>query len=118
MSGGTEVRTYRKTVDEVPLEYTNVTTAVLNSSTKNHAIGVKRYVDGVATVGGLDSETTYYFLVELIDVRDNKSGPQSIGSHTSDSPPPLAVWEFFAKVSTFGLQNINSFSYTGEGPYV
>jgi hypothetical protein len=34
MSGVTEVRLDRNTVDEVPLEYTNVTAAVLNSSLK------------------------------------------------------------------------------------
>jgi hypothetical protein len=40
MSGVTEVRLYRNTVDEVPAEYTNVTAAVLNSSLKDHATGV------------------------------------------------------------------------------
>jgi hypothetical protein len=39
MSGVIEVRLYRNTVDEVPLEYTNAT-AVLNSSFKDHATGV------------------------------------------------------------------------------
>jgi hypothetical protein len=40
MSGITEVRLYRNTVDEIPAEYINVTAAVLNSSTKNHATGI------------------------------------------------------------------------------
>ena len=59
MSGVTEVRLYRNTIDMVPTSYTNVTAAVLNSSTKNHATGVKRYLDGVTTVDGLAGGTTY-----------------------------------------------------------
>jgi hypothetical protein len=42
MSGVSEVRLYRNTIDTVPTSYTNVTAAMLNSSTKNHATGVKR----------------------------------------------------------------------------
>jgi hypothetical protein len=42
MSGVTEVRLYRNTVNEVPAEHTNVTAAVLHSSLKDHATGVKR----------------------------------------------------------------------------
>jgi hypothetical protein len=83
MSGVTEVRLYRNTVDEVPLEYTNVTAALLNSSTKNHATGVKRYLDGVTTVSGLASGTTYYFWVELVDARGNTAGPQPAGSNNT-----------------------------------
>jgi hypothetical protein len=78
MSGVTEVRLYRNTVNEVPLEYTNVTAAVLNSSLKNHATGVKRYLDGVTTVGGLEGGI-HYFWVELIDARGNTAGPQPVG---------------------------------------
>jgi hypothetical protein len=78
MSGVTEVRLYRNTVDEVPAEYTDVTAAVLNSSTKNHATGVKRYLDGVTTVSGLDPGTNYFW-VELIDARGNTAGPQPAG---------------------------------------
>jgi hypothetical protein len=78
MSGVTEVRLYRNTVNEVPLEYTNVTAAVLDSSTKNHATGVKRYLDGVATVDGLEGGT-HYFWLELIDARGNTAGPQPVG---------------------------------------
>jgi hypothetical protein len=78
MSGFTEVRHYRNTVDEVPAEYTNVTAAVLNSSTKNHATGVKRYLDGVTTVSGLGGGT-HYFWVELIDARGDTGGAQPVG---------------------------------------
>jgi hypothetical protein len=78
MSGVTEVRLYRNTVDEVPAEYTNVTAAVLNSSTKNHATGVKRYLDGVTTADGLAGGTNYFW-VELIDARGNTAGPQPVG---------------------------------------
>jgi hypothetical protein len=89
MSGVTEVRLYRKTVDEVPAEYTNVTAVVLISSTKNHATGVKRYLDGVTTVSGLDPGTNYFW-VELIDTRGNTAGPQPAGSYTTPT-----VWEFY-----------------------
>jgi hypothetical protein len=78
MSGVTEVRLYRNTVDEVPPEYTNVTAAVLNASLKDHATGVKRYLDGATTVSGLDPGTNYFW-VELIDARGNTAGPQPIG---------------------------------------
>jgi hypothetical protein len=78
MSGVAEVRLYRNTVDEVPLEYTNVTAAVLNSSTKKHATGVKRYLDGVTTVGRL-AGGIHYFWGELIDARGNTAGPQPVG---------------------------------------
>jgi predicted phage tail protein len=88
MSGVTEVRLFRNTIDAVPSDYTNVTAAVLNSSTKDHVTSVKRYLDGVATVDGLAGGTTHYFWVELIDVRGNTMGPQSIGNHTTDTPPP------------------------------
>ena len=92
MSGVTEVRLYRNTVDEVPAEYTNVTAAVLNSSTKNHATGVKRYLDGVTTADGLAGGTNYFW-VELIDARGNTAGPQPVGSYTAPT-----VWEFFVSV--------------------
>jgi predicted phage tail protein len=95
MSGASEVRLYRNTVDEVPLEYTNVTAVVLNSSTKNHATGVKRYLDGVTTVSGLDPGTQYFW-VQLIDARGNTAGPQPAGSYTT----PSTVWEFFVSAST------------------
>jgi hypothetical protein len=91
MSGVIEVRLYRNTVDEVPAEYTNVTAAVLNSSTKNHATGVKRYLDGVTTVSGLDPGINYFW-VELIDARGNTAGPQPAGSYMP------TVWEFFVAV--------------------
>jgi hypothetical protein len=83
MSGVTEVRLYRNTVDVVPAEYTHVTAAVLNSSLKNHATGFKRYLDGVTTVSGLASGTTHYFWVELIDARGITTGPQPAGSYTT-----------------------------------
>jgi predicted phage tail protein len=101
MSGVTEVRLlYCNTVDEVPLEYTNVTAVVLNSSTKNHATGVKQYLDGVTTVSGLDPGT-HYFWVQLIDASGNTAGPQPAGSYTT----PSTVWEFFCigvNTSRFG----------------
>jgi hypothetical protein len=78
MSGVTEVRLYRNTVNEVPLEYANVTAAVLNSSTKNHATGVKRYLDGAATVNGL-AGVIHNLWVELFDARGNTAGPQPVG---------------------------------------
>jgi hypothetical protein len=78
MSGVTEVRLYCNTIDTVPTNYTNVTAAVLNSSTKDHATGVKRNLDGAATVSGLDPGTNYFW-VELVDARGNTAGPQSIG---------------------------------------
>jgi hypothetical protein len=52
---------YRNTVDTVRADYTNITSAVLNSSLKDHATGMKRYLDGVATLDGLAGETSYYF---------------------------------------------------------
>jgi hypothetical protein len=93
MSGTTEVRLYRNTVDEVPAEYTDITSAVLNSGTTDHAAGIERYLGGVAKVGGLDFDTTYYFWVELVDARGNTAGPQPAGSHTT--PWRGVKWEFF-----------------------
>jgi hypothetical protein len=59
MSGVTEVRLYHNTDDTVPAEYTNVTAAMLSSSLHDHATGIKPYIDGVATLGGLAGITTY-----------------------------------------------------------
>jgi hypothetical protein len=108
MSGVTEVRLYRNTVDEVPAEYTNVTAAVLNSSLKDHTTGIKRYLDGVATVNGLACGITYCFWVELIDARGNTAGPQPIGSHTTESIP-ADVWEVFSTGSAHSVHCINQF---------
>jgi hypothetical protein len=83
MSGVAEVRLYRNTVDEVPAECTNVTATVLNSSLKDNATSIKRYLDGITTVSGLASGTTYYFWVALIDARGNTAGPQPDGSYTT-----------------------------------
>jgi hypothetical protein len=88
MSGVTEVRLYRNTVNAVPSDYTNITAAALNSSTKDHATGVKRYLDGSATVSGLDPGT-HYFWVELVNACGNTVGPQPAGSFTAPT-----VWEF------------------------
>jgi hypothetical protein len=98
MSGVNEVRLYRHTVDEVPAEYTDVTGADLNSSTKNHATGVKRYLDGVTTLSGLIPGTNYFW-VELIDARGNTVGPQPAGSYTTQT-----VWEFYVSVMTYYWQ--------------
>jgi hypothetical protein len=49
-----EVRLYRNTIDTVPATNTNATAAVLNLSTKGHATGIKRYFEGVATMGELN----------------------------------------------------------------
>jgi hypothetical protein len=70
-------------VDTVPTNYTNVTAGVLKSSTKDHATGVKRYLDGVATVEGLAGGMTYYFWVELIDACGNTAGSQPARSYTT-----------------------------------
>jgi hypothetical protein len=51
---------------------------VLNSLTKNHATGVKLYLDGVTTVNVLEG-LIHYFWVELIDARGNTAGPQPVG---------------------------------------
>jgi hypothetical protein len=111
MSGVTEVRLYRNTVDEVPLEYTNVATAVLNSSFKDLATGVKRYLDAVTTVSGLDPGT-HYFCVELIDACGNTAGQKHVGSCTTPK-----VWEFFVEVpsvhSELFLYTVSS-SFGGE----
>jgi hypothetical protein len=88
MSGVTEVGLYRNAIDTVPTSYPNVIAAVLNSSTKDHATGIKRYLDGAATVSGLDPGT-HYFWVELIDARGNTAWPQPAGSYTTPT-----VWEF------------------------
>jgi predicted KAP-like P-loop ATPase len=78
MSGVTEVRLYRNTVDAVPADYANVTAAVLKSAATDHGTGIKRYLDGAATVGPLEGGT-HYFWVELIDARGNTAGPQPVG---------------------------------------
>jgi hypothetical protein len=56
--------------------------------------------------------------VELIDARGITSGPQSIGSHTTDVPQAPDVWEFFPTCATFNFQTVNRFYYTGAGSYV
>jgi hypothetical protein len=80
MSRVTLVRLYRITVDELPLEYTNVAAVVLNSSLKDNATGIKRYLDGVATLIGQAGGTTYYFFVELIDARSKTAIRNRLGA--------------------------------------
>jgi hypothetical protein len=60
MSGVTEVQLYHITVDTVPTKHTEVTTAVLNSSRKDHTAGIKRYLGGVATLSGLAGPPTSF----------------------------------------------------------
>jgi hypothetical protein len=76
MSGVAEVR---NTINTAPTHYTNVTAAVLKSSTKDHAKGIKWYLDGVATVDGLTGGTSYCFWVELLDARGKMAEPQPVG---------------------------------------
>jgi hypothetical protein len=97
MSGVTEVRLHRNIVSTVSTNSTNVIAVVLNSSTKDHATGVKRYLDGVATVDGRHCDNVSYFWVELIYARGNRSGPQAIKSHTTKSSP-VTSWEFYEDV--------------------
>jgi hypothetical protein len=85
---------------------------------KDHAPGIKRYLDGIATVRGLDPDTTYCFGVELLDARGSTSGPQPIGGNKIPSPQPSDVWEFFAKGVTYNFQTVNRFNYDGAAPYV
>jgi hypothetical protein len=93
MSGVTEVRLYRNIVDAVPADYTDVTAAVLDSAATDHGAGIKRYLDGAATVSGLGGGTTNYFWVELIDARGNTAGPQPAGRYTAPR-----MWEFYVEV--------------------
>jgi hypothetical protein len=82
----------------VPADYTDITSAVLNSATTSHAAGIERYLDGVSAVGGLDFDKTYYFWVELVDARGNTAGPQPVESHTT--PWRGVKWEFFVSHSS------------------
>jgi hypothetical protein len=63
-----------------------------------------------------------YLVVRHAPVQRHKdqrtTGPQLIGSHMTDVPPPPEVWEFFATCATFNFQTINRFNYTGAGSYV
>jgi hypothetical protein len=61
MSGVTEVRLYFFIVDAVPADYADVTAEVLNSAATDHGAGIKRSLDGAATVSGLGGGTTNYF---------------------------------------------------------
>lgn len=93
MSGVTEVRLYRNIVDAVPADYTDVTAEVLGSAATDHGAGIKRYLDGAATVSGLGGGTTNYFWVELIDAKGNTAGPQPAGSYTAPR-----MWSFHVEV--------------------
>jgi hypothetical protein len=116
MSGVTEVRLYRNTNDGVQSEYTSVTAALLNSSLQDHVTGIKRYLDGVATLDGLAGGTTYNVWVEVIDARGNAVGMQPIESHTTESSP-VDVWEFFSTGSIHSVHCINQFSYSSAGTF-
>jgi hypothetical protein len=61
MSGATEVRFYHNIVDAVPADYTGVTAEVLDSAATDRCAGIKRYLDGAATVSGLGGGTINYF---------------------------------------------------------
>jgi hypothetical protein len=94
--------------NEVPAEYTNTTVAVLNSSLKDHATGLNRYLDGVVTVDGL-RDGTHDSWVERIDARGNTAGPQPARSYTTP------------KVREFYLASVPSLSiimYSIEGHFV
>jgi hypothetical protein len=90
MSGVTEVRLYRDTVDSVLVDCADVTAAVLNNSlAPDHGGDIKRYLDGFATVSGLAGGTAYYFWVEHIDAHGNtasaRSRPGATGRRRSGS---------------------------------
>jgi hypothetical protein len=89
------VRLYRNTVDAMPADYTDVTAAVLNSAATDHGAGIKRYLDGAATVSGLVGGTTYHFWVKLTEARGNTVGPQPGGSYMTPT-----VWELYVTVSS------------------
>jgi hypothetical protein len=110
VSGVTEVRLYRNTVDKVPADFTDVTAEVLSSAATDHGAGVKRCLDGAATMSGLAGGTRYCW-VELVDASGNTVGPHPGGNYMMPTVKGFLVsvvsssWEprVFAIESSFGV---------------